>query len=298
MGAKTPILRADHSSQRGPIRVEQWTLHEPWQRATCHSALVTHDYATLAFHLHGVSHIEQGGTTSRVQGGEVLILPAGHPHRTLAATPGTVLGVGFCPACFSAAEHARLLEPFARVRAGAAAVAAIPTPRQAVLHSHLTELAAAVARTDPGAEVVQRSLLTLVLDEVLRAASPLWGAAAPGDSLVAEALRLIEQRCLGPLSLDEVAAAVRRSPAHVTTTVRQATGRSVHAWIVAGRMGEARRRLLHSDEQVEIIGERVGYPDPTHFIRTFRRHHGDQTPAAWRRARRGEALSAPPPAPS
>jgi AraC-like DNA-binding protein len=53
------------------------------------------------------------------------------------------------------------------------------------------------------------------------------------------------------------------------------------AWIIAGRMAEARRRLLHSDESVEVIAERVGYADPTHFVRLFRREHGS-TPAAWR----------------
>jgi AraC-like DNA-binding protein len=53
------------------------------------------------------------------------------------------------------------------------------------------------------------------------------------------------------------------------------------SWIIAGRLAEARRRLVHSDEMIEIIAERVGYRDATHFIRVFRREHG-MTPAAWR----------------
>jgi transcriptional regulator GlxA family with amidase domain len=36
---------------------------------------------------------------------------------------------------------------------------------------------------------------------------------------------------------------------------------------------------------IDIIAERVGYADPTHFIRMFRRAHG-ATPAAWRNTRR------------
>jgi AraC-like DNA-binding protein len=39
--------------------------------------------------------------------------------------------------------------------------------------------------------------------------------------------------------------------------------------------------LLHTDEIVAVIAERVGYADATHFIRLFRRAHG-MTPAAWR----------------
>jgi len=47
-------------------------------------------------------------------------------------------------------------------------------------------------------------------------------------------------------------------------------------------MAEARWRLRGTDERVDIIAERVGYADVTHFIRLFRRVHG-LTPAAWRR---------------
>jgi AraC-like DNA-binding protein len=36
---------------------------------------------------------------------------------------------------------------------------------------------------------------------------------------------------------------------------------------------------------VEVIAERVGYADATHFIRLFRRMYG-VTPAAWRSERR------------
>jgi AraC family transcriptional activator of pobA len=55
-------------------------------------------------------------------------------------------------------------------------------------------------------------------------------------------------------------------------------------WIIAARLAEARRLLLHGDEMVDVIAERVGYADATHFIRLVRREHG-MTPAAWRSAR-------------
>jgi AraC-like DNA-binding protein len=104
-----------------------------------------------------------------------------------------------------------------------------------------------------------------------------------GGGVVVDSLRFIERNCLGRLSLTEVAAAVGRSPTYVTAALTQATGRSAGAWIVSGRMAEARRLLLHSDEKVDVIAERVGYADATHFIRMFRRESG-ATPAAWRAA--------------
>jgi AraC-like DNA-binding protein len=41
---------------------------------------------------------------------------------------------------------------------------------------------------------------------------------------------------------------------------------------------------------IEVIAERVGYADATHFIRLFRREHG-VTPAAWRTGHHGGAAS-------
>lgn len=130
---------------------------------------------------------------------------------------------------------------------------------------------------------MQQSLLTLILNEVDAAAGPLALGSVP-PSVVTASLRFIERNCLRPLTLTEVAKAVGRSPAYVTSALSRATGRSAVAWIVSARMAEARRLLLHSDEMVDVIAERVGYADSTHFIRMFRRAHGT-TPAAWRASR-------------
>ena len=51
------------------------------------------------------------------------------------------------------------------------------------------------------------------------------------------------------------------------------------------RLAEAASRLVHTDAAVAEIAEHVGWRDPTHFIRRFRRASG-LTPAAWRREHR------------
>ncbi len=126
-------------------------------------------------------------------------------------------------------------------------------------------------------------MLTLILSEIESASRESGTNRAPVGGVVIDALRFIERNCLGPLTLKDVAAAVGRSPAYVTTALTRGTGRSAVQWIVSGRMAAARRFLLDSEERVEIIAERVGYADATHFIRMFRRAHG-ATPAAWRAA--------------
>jgi AraC-like DNA-binding protein len=271
------IEHGDARGARGPVFVARLGGNQ----TSCAHAPVTHDYAVVTFQMGGSSAIEQRGRWS-IARGDVVLVPAGEPHRMLRAEGSQLWGVGFCVSCLAAEGSAALLEPFERVRAGGSAVVHVPEPRHAFLETVFAELEAACRRTDENAYAIQRSLLTLVLDEVARASSPNEAAAG---TLVSECLRIIERRCLEPLTLEELARAVHRSAAHVTTALRKATGRTAHAWIVAGRMAEARRRLLHSDEHVEIIAERVGYGDPTSFIRTFRREHG-ATPAAWRAANR------------
>lgn len=248
---------------------------------------VTHSFAALAFYTGGQARMEQRGQWT-LEPGDVLIVPAGEPHRLVEARQPELWGLGFCVPCFAAEDAGRLLEPFERVRAGASAVVRIPADRHSFLEGLFRELEDATSpgrRGEPHA--VQRSLLTLVLHEVRRAAR--WDAEAPGPkSVVADSLAFIERNCLQPLTLKDVARAVGRSPAYVTTALTRATGRSAVEWIIAGRMAEARRLLLHSDERIDVVAERVGYADPTHFIRMFQRAHG-ATPAAWRAA---QALSA------
>lgn len=66
-----------------------------------------------------------------------------------------------------------------------------------------------------------------------------------------------------------------------------APGDSTHALqkslvtLIVAEVTRASERLAQGDELVEIIAERVGYADATHFTRLFRRAHGI-TPAAWR----------------
>jgi len=236
-------------------------------------AAATHTYAAIAVCTRGRARVEQRGTWT-LEAGDVLLVPPGEPHRIVGSRDAEICGLGFCVPCFVDAENAALIEPFERVRAGGSAVFRLAPERLELVERLLREL------EGEATHAVQRSVLTLVLNEVTRNLS----AAPAGASLVSDALQYIQQHCLGPLTLAQVARAVRRSPAHVTTAIRKATGKSAVAWITAGRMAAARRFLLHSDEYVDAIAGRVGYADPTHFIRMFRREHGE-TPAAWRRAR-------------
>lgn len=221
-----------------------------------------------------------------VQAGDVYLVPAGERHGLLRARAPESWGIRFFPACYAPSELGALLAPFERAASGASTVVHIPTSRQEYLVGLCAELHRETTRGGPAAhvELTQKSLLALILTEVARA-SAVTSTAGLQPTLVGDALRFIERNCLLPLSLRDVAAAVNKSPSYVATTVKGATGKTVVEWIIAGRLAEARNRLLHTDERIDVIAERVGYADPTHFIRLFRRTH-DATPAAWRARQR------------
>jgi AraC family transcriptional activator of pobA len=274
---RTSIARADAAGP-GPV------IAERIQTADGGAALpVTHDFAALAFYLLGSARIEQRGLWT-LRAGDLLIVPAGEPHRAVDANNVDAWRAAVCVPCLASDIAGAPLDPFDRVRGGASPVVRIPVERRPFLASLFEELARP-GGSPKAVTAVQVSLLTLIIREIKDAAD--WSPdAAPERTLVSDILGYIERHCLGPLTLADIARAIHRSPSYITTVLTRATGRSAGAWILAGRMAEARRRLLHSDERVDVIGERVGYADPTHFIRTFRRVHGS-TPAAWRTLRRG-----------
>jgi len=245
---------------------------------------------------HGLVYVA-GGWERMVHGepitlteGSLTIMPAGVPHRSLDGRDLEFWLVGFCAVCQRLDESQLLMRPFRRVRRGALPIVTIAKRRRRRVVRLFKELQEELGRDAPEAPELAHSLLLLLLGEVTRA-MPGAEAPAPEGSLVAAALEFIQRRCLEPISLRDVAAAVHRTPAHVAAMVKRETGHSVGAWITAGRVGEAAVRLTHTDDPVDQIARTVGWQDTTHFIRQFRKAHG-QTPAAWRREQR-ESHSAP-----
>ena len=179
----------------------------------------------------------------------------------------------------------RLWLPFVR-SADRPPRANVPTAQRPLWEERFALLAREMQRKRFGYEEIAQSYLRIILVELSRLIAPsIVGFSARQQPLLAELFAVVERRFAERLSTSAVARAMSLSPGHLTTTVRELTGRTVLQWIVERRMAEARRRLIDTDEDIDVLGERCGFSDPTHFIRTFRRHH-QTTPQAWRRANR------------
>lgn len=245
---------------------------------------VTHTEHGLTYLVQGSFRMEHGGPVAAGPG-TFTVVPAGVPHRALAGQDMEYWLLGFCATCLRLDESQPLMSPFERVRRGAVPVLTVEPSRRPRVESLYRDLRDEQARGGVETPELVRSIVLLLLGEARRA-MPEGPTPSPKNSLVADALEVVQRRCFEPISLRDVARAVHRTPAHVANVVKAQTGYSVGEWIRAGRVAEAAARLSHTDDSLDAIAEHVGWRDKTHFIRQFKKSYGI-TPAAWRRTQRG-----------
>ncbi|MBE1877027.1 AraC family transcriptional regulator [Myceligenerans pegani] len=122
---------------------------------------------------------------------------------------------------------------------------------------------------------------------------------APGPSIVPDPLVVrvfeqVENMFRDPVSAGDVARELGYTPGHLTTVVRERSGRTVGEWLAERRLTEARRLLLETDLPLGAVAARTGLADGAYLGRRFRRRYGT-SPDRWRRERRADIASAPPP---
>jgi len=111
----------------------------------------------------------------------------------------------------------------------------------------------------------------------------LVGVAARGA--VHPLLRHMAERPELPLSLDEAAAMVHRSPSTVSHQFRRTVGRGFKRTQIELRLKRAEQCLReYPDMQVSEVAAQVGYANAHYFSRLFRKHRG-VSPTDYRRGR-------------
>jgi AraC-like DNA-binding protein len=259
----------------------------------------SHDFLVLAYYERGGGSLRIGERQWRVRSGDAYViapgevLSAGDDPGGLAKAEGWAVyfppeGLGpQAPDALLAWRAHPLLFPFARGAASGAQRLTVPPSDRRTWSLHFAAVERELRERRDGYEEAAVARLTLLLVDVSRLAADVIGDLKLQDEpLLAEVFGFIESRYHERISLRDVASAVNLSPAHLTTTVRRKTGRTVQEWIAERRMAQARRLLVETDVTVEEVGGMVGYADPVYFVRSFRRAHGI-TPLRWRRAGRG-----------
>lgn len=238
---------------------------------------VVHPHATVAYFERGEA-VVWCGARHPLSAGDVFTVPEGHPHYIESFRDPSVWSLSFCSSCADnkplhalqrlcrdEVPRTRTLDPEARLE----------------MAEHLARLREELAHRRPYRELAVEGRLALIAGLMLRA-EPGVASSSARPSLSARALAIITERATEGISLEDVARAVHRSPAHTAVVVKKETGRTVVDWITQCRMAVARQLLLSTDENVDAVAARVAFSSPSHFHRVFKRTHG-MTPSAWRK---------------
>jgi AraC family transcriptional regulator, transcriptional activator of pobA len=89
-----------------------------------------------------------------------------------------------------------------------------------------------------------------------------------------ELVRLLETNIVSTKNVSEYADMLSLSPYQLNSIVKTSVGKTVSDLINEQIVLEAKRHLIATDAQVKEIADRLGYEDPSYFIRFFRKHTG------------------------
>jgi AraC family transcriptional regulator len=116
------------------------------------------------------------------------------------------------------------------------------------------------------------------------------GSRASGGLLawqVRKVREYVDAHIAGRVLVLDLSAVVKLSEAHFSRIFKRTFGLSPHAFVLRRRLELAARLMLESTESLTDIALCCGFTDQAHLCNHFRRSMGE-SPAAWRRARRGE----------
>lgn len=99
------------------------------------------------------------------------------------------------------------------------------------------------------------------------------------------AIEFIEDNCLRPIRLDELAQLTGLSESHFSHAFKATTGIPPYQWQMNARIAQVKDRLKNSAVALTELASETGFADAAHFSRTFRRHVG-LSPSEWRRLHR------------
>lgn len=268
------------------LEVQRLKGHNPQFDRTPHG----HRFYELLYVTAGRGWHRVGLETAKVGPGDVLLVAPGEVHDTRGLLEVSGWLVLFEPSALERGQH-RFVDlpgelaflPFVRGARAPAAVR-VPVADRPSWQFRCASLAREVDGSAVGREVVAKAELEVLLVHAARLVSASLGLKATAHRpLLAEVFQFIDARFARPISLVDVARAVGKSPAYLTTVIRQATGRSVLQWLTERRMAEARRLLQETQLDVAEIGERVGFHEPSYFVRRFHALHR-VTPLVYRRS--------------
>ncbi len=225
---------------------------------------------------HGIYRCRVNGIPLTVPVGQALLVKPGDWHEDLLAPAGRHLGLWFRLALAGEDGHSPSLPLFAD---GAQPEQQLITWEVAPVLSLIDALLTEFRTPDALSPGVQQGLVEVLFWRAVRGLDP--AAISPSFLRHQEArtfparLHAVFRRHEGaPLEVTAMAAALAMSPRGLTTACRTHLGTSpARAW-TAWRLDRAAELLTRTDLSVGAVSQRLGFANPFHFARAYRRQHG------------------------
>ncbi|MBQ6595851.1 MAG: response regulator [Clostridia bacterium] len=138
----------------------------------------------------------------------------------------------------------------------------------------------AVSLPDPEADDLRETLHRGLRSVCLECYRTIRGS-GQSNQLIRAATRYIDAHYTEKLSLTAVAEEIHVSPVYLSGLFTREVGQSFTQYLQQRRIEQAKQLLLHTQEPVDVIAERVGYGDARYFMQVFRRMTG-MTPVVYR----------------
>lgn len=233
-----------------------------------------HGLFQLLWLQHGSADVQLDGRIDKVASGSVLLLPQHcvHGFHFSPNAQGVVVTLAYA---FLARLHGGLGDSLAAM-ASAQTLLLSECGHQAEVEALLPALLREYGGQGEHRHLLLESLLVSVLCWFRRepAARDALAASDRGRQYLSAFAAAIERSYAQHLPLDQYAAQLGISTAHLNAVCRELAGCSALSLVHARLMLEARRKLVYTSMSVRDIGDALGFADPAYFTRFFKRGSG------------------------
>jgi len=108
------------------------------------------------------------------------------------------------------------------------------------------------------------------------------GSGALASWQIARVGEFIEENLHNNVSVRDLSAVARRSPAYFARSFKKSFGDAPHAYLTKRRLERACHLMVTTSESLTCIALSAGFSDQSHFCRVFQRVFG-RSPSSWRR---------------
>ncbi|WP_163650392.1 helix-turn-helix domain-containing protein [Modicisalibacter sp. 'Wilcox'] len=236
---------------------------------------------------HGEVRLTLEEDERRLDGPQVIIVPPVviHGFRFSTDTDGHIISLAPPLAGHLRERLAALGEVFSR----AAHYPLADQPEASPIATLIETLVGEYHRPAPGREPLLHALMQALAVQVARRASRRRTRHATlrqdrGRAHLEQFLALIDDHYAEQPTIDDLAARVGITSAHLNTLCRRLAGRSALQLLHERLLLEAKRQLTYTNMTIGQIADQLGFSEPAYFTRFFKRLSG-QSPKAFRQSR-------------